>query len=118
MQFDEVTKARRSVRKYSTTVAGGFAAADPGGGESRASAGNAGLQVFLARSNAARVALAHAANGQDFIEQAPIALVFCPRRDRPRAMDGAARSCTPSKMHHCLHLRDAGRTDAGRRACG
>ncbi len=88
MQFDDVTKARRSVRQYSSQPVDEAALRGILETVSRApSAGNLqAYEVFLARSEAARAALAHAANGQDFIEQAPIALVFCtnPARSAPR----------------------------------
>ncbi len=90
MQFDDVTKARRSVRTYSSqaveeAVLQRILEAVNGA----PSAGNLqAYEVFLARSEAARAALAHAANGQDFIAQAPLALVFCTNPARSAARYG------------------------------
>ncbi len=117
MEFDEVTRVRRSVRQYSSkhvdeaTVAGILEAMNraPSAGNLQA------FEVFLARSADARIALAHAANGQAFIEQAPIALVFCtnPARSAARygrrgatlyAIQDAAIACT----YAMLAATDAG----------
>lgn len=79
MHFDDLTRARQSVRKYSTQPVDEAALERILQIMNRApSAGNLqAYEVYVARSSEARRALAHAANGQEYIEQAPLALVFC-----------------------------------------
>ena len=90
MQFSQLIAARRSVRAYtSQPVEAGVVERILDAVSSAPSAGNLqAYQVCLARSATARAALAGAAGGQSFIEEAQLALVFCTNAGRAAARYG------------------------------
>ncbi|HLC34156.1 MAG TPA: nitroreductase family protein [Anaerolineales bacterium] len=90
MQFSQLIMARRSVRAYTAQpIEEGVVERLLNAVRCAPSAGNLqAYQVCLARSSAVRAALARAAGGQSFIEQAPLALVFCTNAGRAAARYG------------------------------
>jgi len=117
MHFDDLTRARRSVRKYSSQAVDDAALQRILQTMNRApSAGNLqAYEVYLARSREARAALAHAANGQEYIEQAPLALVFCSNPARSAGRYGrrgatlyAVQDATIACTYAMLAATDAG----------
>ena len=90
MQFNQLITARRSVRAYtSQPIEEGVVERVLQAVSCAPSAGNLqAYQVCLARSSEVRAALARAAGGQSFIEQAPLALVFCTNAGRAAARYG------------------------------
>ncbi|MFN8597167.1 MAG: nitroreductase family protein [Anaerolineae bacterium] len=106
MDFFDVVEARQSVRAFMPQpiepekVQQILAAID------RApSAGNLqGYEVYLVTRRQALEALARATNGQDFIAQAPLALVFCanPARSSPKyGQRGATLYCVQDATIAC-----------------
>lgn len=90
MQFNQLITARRSVRAYTSQPIDERVVERVLHAVSCApSAGNLqAYEVCLTRSAQVRAALARAAGGQSFIEQAPLALVFCTNAGRAAARYG------------------------------
>lgn len=84
MDFFDVMAKRRSVRAYrSTVVEPDKLEAILKAANCAPSAGNLqAYEIFLVRKDADRKALALAALSQDFLAQAPVALVFCANPER------------------------------------
>jgi nitroreductase len=79
VQFEEVVSSRQSIRQYhDRPVSDDQLAAILAAVRSAPSAGNLqAYDVYVVRSHAARTEISHASHDQEFIVQAPLALVFC-----------------------------------------
>lgn len=101
MDFFEVVKVRQSIRAYCDQPVEPEKLQAMLDTINRApSAGNLqGYEVYLVTNRSCLQALARSANGQDFITQASLAVVFCAHpSDRRRNIIGAAQRCIAFRM--------------------
>jgi nitroreductase len=110
MDFFEVVRTRRSVRAYSSRpVETDKLQAILQAANLAPSAGNLqAYEIFVAQSQTVRDRLAQAAGMQEFITQAPVALVFCanPRRSAGKyGQRGATLYCLQDATIACAYAQ-------------
>ena len=109
MEFLEVVKARHSIRAFTAKPIEAKLQVILDAANRAPSAGNLqAYEIYAVAHRAVLVALADAAFGQEFIAQAPLALVFCanPRRSARRyAQRGTSLYCIQDATIACAYAQ-------------